>query len=279
MVTTIYGGFDFTIYTSDDTDGADATPRGITTRINPILDTSNINIRGTGNRGLYDILLGMRQPQFTMDILPSEMKFITLYQNGQNGPGRLHLKQTVGDGLTFKEPRFNRVSVEARHNEAISATIEVWAESLQDLTTQSWDPFTAFEPYRWLHSTLDIGTETEDAWWSWRYEVNNNFQRLGNVDDGGTRAIKPRHREVTGLIVKDLASFSEWVDLMILEPDDPDLDKFDITIQVDGLDGPSSGGTAWMIKQPYCRWGRLEAPFGPEDLIAKRFPFTALDIT
>ena len=286
MATTIYGGFDYIIYTSADSDGADATPRGITTRLNPILDPSNINIRGTGRRGLYDILLGMRQPQFTMDILPSDIDFIGDYQDGQTSIPRLHYRNVPeGEGLTFTNAVFNRVSVESRHNEAISATIEVWAESLQELTTQNWLTLSAVTPYRWLHSTLKIGPPvlpvTQTAWWSWRYEVNNNLQRLGVVSTGATRAVKARHREVTGLIVKDLAGYSEWTDLMVVAPLNEE-DKFNITITVDGSNGPSPPAVTApidLINQDACRWGRLEAPVGPEDLQAKRFPFLAIDLT
>ncbi|GAH72030.1 unnamed protein product, partial [marine sediment metagenome] len=94
--------------------------------------------------------------------------------------------------------------------------------------------------------------------------VNNNLQRLGNVASGATRDILARHRDVTGLIVKDLEGFDEWFDLMSEQV------KFNITIEVDSVD---------LINQDACRWGRLEAPVGPEDLQAKRFPFTAIDTT
>lgn len=263
-MSSIYGGFEEVIYTSGNT-GA-ATAIGITTRLNPILDTSNINIRGTGRRGLYNILLGMRQPQFTMDILPTNINFIESYQDGQTMPKYLHYVYNDGaDGLSFEWPRFNRVSVEARHNEAITATIELWAENVTDLVSFSWGDHNV-TPYRWSDSSLTIGpaVDPETKWWSWRYEINNNLQRLGNVASGATRDIKARHRDVTGLIVKDLESFDEWVDLMSEQV------KFNITIEVDSVD---------LINQDACRWGRLEAPVGPEDLQAKRFPFTAIDTT
>lgn len=270
----IYGGFEFLVYTSADSDGTDATPRGITTRINPILDTSNINVRGTGRRGLYDILLGMRQPQFTMDILPTDIDFIADNQLGQTEIGRLHLRKLPsGPGLTFKNVYFNRVSVESRHNEAISSTIEVWAKDLLSLTSQNFLSFSDVVPYRWLHSELTIIATIEPQWWSWRYEINNNLQRLGSVTTGLTRDIKARHKEVTGLIVKDLEGFDEWWQFMV------EKDKFNIGIRVNGSGSPGSGSWKPLISQPYCRWGRMEAPVGPEDLQAKRFPFTAIDVT
>ena len=217
----IFGGFEEIIYTSESVGaGVTPTPVGITTRLNPILDPGNISVRGTGRRGLYDILLGMRQPQFTMDILPTDIDFIEHYQNGQNEIPYLHYRNTRwGTGLTFTNVVFNRVSVEARHNEAITATIEAWSDDLADLgAMSSWGTLTAVTPYRWLYSTLKIAALTETAWWSWRYEVNNNLQRLGNVASGAIRDVKARHREVTGLIVKDLANFTEWTLLMDVDP-------------------------------------------------------------
>lgn len=280
-MSSIYGGFEEIIYTSTAL-GMAATPVGITTRLNPILDPSNISVRGTGKRGLYDILLGMRQPQFTMDILPSDIDFISDYQDGQTEIPYLHYRNTrTGTGLTFTKVVFNRVSVEARHNEAITATIEAWSDDLTALgAMSSWGTLTAVTPYRWLYSTLKIGTPTvtETQWWSWRYEVNNNLQRLGNVATGAIRDVKSRHREVTGLVVKDLSSFTEWTDLMVVAPAIEEA-KFNITIQIDGDTGPGTGSTVDLLNQDACRWGRLEAPVGPEDLQAKRFPFLAIDLT
>jgi len=277
LASNIYGGFEELIYTSSDLGaGKTATPVGITTRLNPILDTSNINVRGTGKRGLYDILLGMRQPQFTVDILPSDIDFIGDYQNGQTEIPYLHYRNTrTGTGLTFFNVVFNRTSVESRHNEAITATIEMWADALTEIQSMgTWGTLTAVTPYRWLHSSLIIiAAPAETQWWSWRYEVNNNLQRLGNVATGYTRDVKARHREVTGLIVKDLEGFDEWWELMSPK------DKFNITITIDGDTGPGSGSTVDLLNQDACRWGRLESPVGAEDLQAKRFPFTAIDLT
>ena len=279
-MSSIYGGFEELIYTSSAIGaGATATPVGITTRLNPILDPSNISIRGTGKRGLYDILLGMRQPQFTIDMFPSDIDFIGDYQDGQTEIPYLHYRNVrTGTGLTFTNVVFNRVSVESRHNEAITATIEAWSDGLTALATiGTWSTLTAVTPYRWLYSTLTIAATPETEWWSWRYEVNNNLQRLGNVSTGAIRDVKARHREVTGLIVKDLASFSEWTDLMVVAPATEEA-KFNITIQVDGDTGPGTGSTVDLLNQDACRWGSLEAPVGPEDLQAKRFPFVAIDL-
>ena len=272
----IYGGFEELIYESSALGpGATADPVGITTRLNPILDPSNINIRGTGRRGLYSILLGMRQPQFTMDILPTDVDWLREHQLGQKVIPYLHYKNTsyALKGLLFIDVTLNRVSVESRHNEAISATIVAWAEDVEPLMpVDTWSTLTAVEPFRWLDSTLKIPAE-ESAWWSWRYEINNNLQRLGNVDDGDTRDIVPRHRDVSGLIVKDLADFNDWPLLMA------EASEFNITIEVKGDLGPGLGSDVTLLNQDYCRWGRIEAPVGPEDLQAKRFPFTAIDVT
>ncbi len=276
----IYGGFEEIMYTSSAIGAAEtATPVGITTRLNPVLDPSNINVRGTGRRGLYDILLGMRQIMFTVDILPSDIDFIGDYQDGQTEIPFLHYRNTrTGTGLTFVNAVFNRVSVEARHNAAIMATIEIWADDVTALATmQTWTAFAAtVTPYRWLWSTLEIGLVTETSWWSWRYEVNNYLQRLGNVATGAIRDIVARHRDVSGLIVKDLTSFSEWTDLMVVAPATEEA-KFNITITIDGAGGPGAGADVELLNND-CRWGRLEAPTGAEDLQAKRFPFTAIDL-
>lgn len=277
-MSSIYGGFEELIYTSDAGVGQPTTCHGITTRLNPILDPSNINVRGTGKRGLYDILLGMRQIQFSIDILPSDISIISDYQDGQTEIPWLHYRNTrSGTGLTFINAAINRATVESRHGEAISATVEFWADDVTALKAMgAWTALSKVTPYRWLWSELKIATVVETAWWSWRYEVNNNLQLLGNVATGAIRDVKARHRDVNGLIVKDFASFTEYTDLMVVAPATEEA-KFNITITIDGADGPGSGADVELLNEN-CRWGRLEGPTGPEDLQAKRFPFTALDL-
>ena len=121
-------------------------------------------------------------------------------------------------------------------------------------------------PLRWLDTELKIATVVETEWHLWRYEVSNNLQRLPNVSTRGTREILGKNRSVSGLIQKDLRDFDEFTDLMDISTDTA---KFNITIKL---------GTTEVLNSD-CRWGRLEAPGGPEDLILKRFPFTALDLT
>ena len=275
----ILGGFSGTLYTSATyDDGGAAVNVGVITRVTPRLDPGNINIRGTGERGLYDILLGMRDPRLTIEFVPTSKTFLTTYQDGTTGIAFLHVKFAGStDGLTFVNAKVNTISVEGTHPEAISVSVEFWGGGSTaypsgiiqwngSVPSQAWG-VRVTTPYRWLDSTVDIGLVTESAWWSWRYEVNNNLQRLGNVSTGGTRDLKARHRDVTGLIVIDLEDFDEYGDLANLGAE---MAKFNITIDLD---------TTALLNCDYCRWGVLEAPFGPEDLIAKRFPFTATDLT
>ena len=267
-MSSILGGYEALVYTSSGVtkDLGNATNIGVASRVNAILDPGNIEVAGTGKRGLYDVLLGMREPQFAFDLLFTDKTFLTTYQDGLSVIPWLHLlfPGSPNKGLTFENAVLNRVSVESRHNEAIQSSIEAWAEGLSAIGSPSFGGVVT-TPYRWVDSTLTIGALVTD-WWSWRYEIANNLQRLGNVDDGDTRAIKARQRRVTGLIIRDLATFTEYTDLVNYASEPA---KFNITIQVDGVDMLNSD----------CRWGRLESPSGPEDLIAKRFPFVALDIS
>jgi hypothetical protein len=74
-------------------------------------------------------------------------------------------------------------------------------------------------------------------------------------------------RDVSGLIVKDCEDFAEYSLIANLASE---MARFNITITLD---------TVEMLNCSRCRWGRLETPSSPEDLIAKRFPFTATDLT
>jgi len=260
----IQGGFDALVYTSSTKTGS-ATNVGIATRVNPITNPGNIDVPGTGRRGLYDILLGTVEPIFNMDFRPTAVSFIDSYQDGQTAIPFLHLK-SGSIGITFTNVYINTISVEQRVSDALQASAEMWAEKGEALASASWGAVVT-TPYRWLDTTLDIGGVTETEWHMWRYEVNNNLQRLANVATRGTREIVGRNRTVSGQIQKDLRDYDEFIDLMDLAGSEPS--KFNITIDVDGTD----------LLNKNCRWGRIEAPAGPEDLVLKRFPFTALDLT
>jgi len=67
-------------------------------------------------------------------------------------------------------------------------------------------------------------------------------------------------------------------ELMVVAPASEEA-KFNITITIDGAGSPGSASDVDLLNQDACRWGRLEAPVGPEDLQAKRFPFLAIDLT
>lgn len=281
MASNILGGFEGTVYTAATINGAKVN-RGVITRFNPALDPGNLPVRGTGERGLYDILIGRREPVFSIDFLPSDSAgrdWIAAIQGGTPVSTFLHLYfESVNKGLTFEKYAVNRLSLEAREGEIIRASAEFWAGggSTWPVGIRDYDdtpPTGAYggratTPYRWLDSVLDIGAvQPVENWWSWRYEVNNNLQRLGDVSTGGTRDIKPRQRDVSGLIVMDLEDFAEYGDIADIASE---MSRFNITITLD---------TVEMLNCDRCRWGRLEAPSGPEDLIAKRFPFTATDLT
>ena len=276
-MSSILGGFLGTIYTHTSMTTGTATNRGVITRITPVIDPGNLNIRGTGERGLYDILIGRREPRLTIEFLPTDKSWLASIQDGSSGTEFLFLKFVGNKGLTFVDAYVNRFSAEVQNGETIRCTAEFWAggDATYPVGVIDWDDVTPTcswgarqtTPYRWLDSDLRIGVATETQWWSWRYEVNNNLERLGNVATGGTRAIKPKQRDVTGLIVKDLEDFEEYGDIADLTSE---MARFNIRVRIDG--------TA-LLDCDRCRWGTLEAPTAPEDLIAKRFPFTATDLT
>lgn len=277
----ILGGFEGLLYRSA-TELGTAYNIGVCSRLAPVVDPGNIDIAGTGKRGLYDILLGMIEPKFTLDILPAAgddhtdgIKFIADYQDGNTALAWLHL-QFGALGLTFYNVYMNTVSVICRHNAAISATIEFWADYGKALAQTNTSK--VITPYRWLASVFDIDNVPETQWWEWRYDVANNLQRLGSVTTTGTRSIESRHRRVTGSLVKDLRSFTEFIDIMGpgLPAPAGETSKFEVEITV-ATPGCSVDPTTLI--EADGRWGPLEAPTGPEDLIAKRFPFTLLDLT
>lgn len=259
----IQGGYGTNVYQSQ-TIAGNASHIGITTRISPVVEPNNIDARGTGRRGLYNVLLGMIEPQITLEMNLNDKAFLTDYQDGQTAIPFLHLK-TGSIGVTYTNAYVNRVSVTSRHNEALAVTVEIWAEEGEALAAATFGS-PSVVPYRWLDTTLLLDAVPETQWWEWRYDINNNLQRLGDVDSGGTREIVARHRNVSGSLVKDLRSWSEFITMMDTSSEDG-LVAFLMTI--DGVAVINSDG----------RWGRIEAPTGPEDLIAKRFPFTLLDVS
>lgn len=273
----ILGGFLGTVWTAPAFND-DKINRGVITRFAPSIDPGNLPVRGTGERGLYDILLGMRQPAFTIDLQPTDITWIAAIQDGSLQSAFIFLWfPSLSKGIAFENYAVNRLSLEVNNGEILRCSIEFWAGGgatypvgIEDYDSTNWGGnYGAREttPYRWLNTALSIGGAPELQWWSWRYEVVNNLQRLGNVQDGSTRLLVPRQRDVTGLIVKDCEDFAEFDDLAELVAE---MAKFNIRITI---------GVTNVLDCDSCRWGRLETPSAPEDLIAKRFPFTATDLT
>jgi len=260
----ILGGFDTTVWTSA-TETGSPTNIGIAARLNPRLNPNNLDIPGGGRRGLYDILLGTVDPTFSLDMQPTSVNFLDTYQDGQTAIPWLHYRATGDIGLTFQTVYINTISVESRAGRPIEASFEFWAEAAKALNMGSLTSYQT-TPYRWLDSELKISEVVETEWHLWRYEVNNNLERLPNVSTKGTREISAKHRRVSGTIHKDLRDYDEFTDLMNVSSDPG---KFDITITLDGT----------TLLSNACRWGTIEAPSGPEDLILKRFPFTAQDLS
>ena len=280
----ILGGFLGTLWRSETyNDGSAAVNIGVVTRITPVLDPHNLNVRGTGERGLYDILLGTRDPRITIDFQIADKTFLTSYQSGSTAIKFLHLKMASGggalDGLTFVGAKVERITVTGKSGEMITCTAEFWAGGNTtypsglirwngSVPSQAWG-VRSTTPFRWLNSTVTVALALQSQWWEWSYEVRNNLQRLANVSTGGTRDLKNKARDLTGQIIMDLEDFTEWGALANLTESAGNA-HFPITITLDSTP---------ILDATYCRWTRLEAPFAAEDLIAKRFPFTATDLT
>lgn len=260
----IKGGFEGTLWTSS-TKAGPATNVGIVTRFGPTVEPGNLEVPGTGRRGLYDILLGMVEPKVSIDFQPTSVSFLSTYQDGQTAIPFLHLRLSATVGITWTSAYINTLSLETRAGGIPSATMELWCLLGEALSMGSLGSEVT-TPYRWLDTILRIATVVETEWHLWRYEVNNHLQRLSNVSSRASREIDARNRTVTGLIQKDLRDFTEYTAMMTVGSTPA---KFNITITVFGTELLNSS----------CRWGPLDAPAGPEDLILKRFPFTALDLT
>ncbi len=268
----IAGGFQVELHTSATETGA-TTFRGFVQRINPAMNPNNINVRGGGRRGLYDVLLGMREPTITLDLILTDETFLSTYQNGETPVSWVHVRYNLDTpfGLSYQTVRMNTVSVECRAGEAVRATIELWAVLVQDLALANFASPSG-TAIRWSDTDFFLdedgqGFVEELTWQSWRYEVNNNLQRLPNVNSGATRDMVPRQRGVTGMLVKDLADFDEYLSIV-----DEDA-KIDFKLEINGV------GTPTIMFSNEGRWGRLEGPGGIEDLVYKRYPFTLLDLT
>jgi len=261
----ILGGFEGKVYSSTEEDSA-KTNIGVVTRFNPLVDPGNIEVRGTGRRGLYNILLGVREPRFEIDMLLQDPTFLDNILDGQTALSFLHLKVgSGGEGLTFTEAFGNRITGSCKAGDAVNATIEFWAKDCAALasgaTTVDLDT-----PMRWSDSVVSVDGETVTDWHEWRFEVNNNLQRLPNVIEGGTRAIKGRHRNVSATLIRDLDDYAKYVELMSVAAE---MAIFNFTLTL--------GSTA--IISSNARYGVLASPSGPEDLIAKQFPLEILDLT
>jgi len=264
----IKGGWDTTIWY-----GAAPTPTclGVVTRPDPVLDPALIEVRGTGKRGLREIVLGLKDFRVNVEWAPASVSFITSFQAGAE-IAALHYKAGAV-GLTFKPAYVERLSVSCRAGDIARCSGEFVAKEVVTLeaisgtevnTVLDWTNFEV----KVAPKTAPTVPATNSKWHEWRYEVRNNFERLANVNAKTTRSLEQKHREVSGLIVWDLEDYAEWLEFVGGDAEQ----KFYIQIKqgANYLLGSASG--------VYSQWGRLESPHGPEDLQLKRFPFTSVDL-
>jgi len=264
----IKGGWDTTLWY-----GAAPTPvnLGVVTRPDPNLDPALINVRGTGKRGLRDIILGLKDFRVSVEWAPASVSFITSFQAGAE-IAALHYK-VAALGLTFKPAYVERLTVSCRAGDYLRCSGEIVAKEV--VTLEAFSGTEVDTVLDWTNFQIRVAPKsaptvpaTVSDWHEWRYEVRNNFERLPNVDAKTTRSLVQRHREVTGLLVRDLNDYAEWLEFVGGDAEK----KFYIQVKqgANYLLGSASG--------IYSQWGRLEAPHGPEDLQLKRFPFTCIDL-
>ena len=262
----ILGGFEGKAYKSTTEEGA-KTNLGVVTRFNPLVDPGNIDVRGTGRRGLYNILLGIREPRFEMDLLVADESFLDDIIDGQTAISWLHLKVGAGGaGLSFEEAYANRITGSCRAGEAVNATVEFWSEGAQAYVSAGAIGADQTTPKRWSDSVVSLAGATITDWHEWRFEVNNNLQRLANVADGGTRAVKARHRDVSATLIRDLVNYTDYVNILNLASEQA---IFNFTLSLEGTELINSN----------ARYGPLASPAGGEDLITRQFPLEILDLT
>lgn len=256
-----------------------ATNIGVVTRPDPVLDPALINVRGTGKRGLRNLIVGLKDHRLNIDWVPANTTFITDYQDGSE-ISTLHYK--VGSvGITLVANRLNRLTTSCRAGDLLRCSGEFWAESIRPLDSGCpWGGVEIDDVMSWENFVLKVAPKTDPTnpvvntkWHEWRYEVRNNLERLANVDTKTTRSIEPRSRDVSGLLVWDLENYDEWVHSQTGFIGTKGEEKFYIQI----MEG--SNYLLGSVNGVYSQWGRVEAPHGPGDLQLKRFPFTSLDLS
>ena len=286
----IYGGWNVTLW-SGGSPGNPSANIGIVTRPDPVFDPSIISVDGTGRRGLYDIVLGVRDPRLTVEWAPAYLSssltpvsdatsFIRSFQAGAEIAALHYLlaKGPAAVGLTFANCRIDRLAVSCRAGDILRCTAEILAKSvaLADASCP-WGGSELTKALAWHYLDVLVApkstptTPVENTkWHEWTYEVRNNIERLINVNDKTTRSLEIRSRRVTGSLTWDFDSLTEYSDMVGV-----DASKL-FALQVKDSDGNYLLGASGYAN---AQWGRLEAPVGPEDLKLKRFPFTSLHLT
>jgi len=285
----IYGGWSTTIWFGGAV-GNPSTNVGIVTRPDPIFDPALIEVAGTGKRGLYDILMGIKDPRLTVEWIPGYISgsgtpvsdstnFIRTYQAGAQLATLHYLvkKAPSAVGLTFSNARIDRLTLSCRAGDVLRATAEFLAENVAAVDALCpWSGVEINKALAWPYVSVYVAPKSAPTvpventkWHEWRYEVRNNIERLANVNNKGTRSLELRSRRVTGTLVWDFENFTEYTDFVGASADA----LFALHVKDDD-NNYLLGQASWANAQ----WGRLEVPHGPEDLQLKRFPFTSLNL-
>jgi hypothetical protein len=276
----IYAGFEARLYEFlEATYGVGPTTEDMnevyfTESIEPSVDPSLIKVRGIGSRDLAQIIRGLQNVTLKVVILPkpdlqSWIDYIVSNPDKSFTLEALYTKGANIKSLRHYGCRMNSVEMECEAEELLRATMTFFGQKFETATNKMSSGSYNTVPgdlTPWYNTYIKKAGVTFEKCVAWKFTVNENLKQVAVIPSGGTgyllKYLQPRHREVTGELTVNFEDQTEFNEVV-------NDNEFSLEFGF---------GTSKKATLSNCKWSKITAPTGPEDLIAFKLPFVAKSI-
>jgi len=264
-----YGGHEAKLYYVEETTYGvtPATPAmhgiGSVISVDPILNPSNIKVRGTGSRDLQFIKRGLRQADLKVNYHPHTLFMADLTLLNSYSIEIVYEKASGIFALLYQGCRINNVTAECSVEDCLKMTTDFIGRNAGILTTKVGQSYTDHEAaIPFYESYVKKNTVTLERVTDFKFEIANNLKRIPVIrgqDGYMLKYLTARHRDLSGEVTFNFETDEEFDDAI-------NDNEFSLEFGLGGTNKANFVG---------CKWQNVSTPTRIEDLVALKAPFVA----
>ncbi len=168
---------------------------------------------------------------------------------------------SLSQNIVLSGAKTNRIRLSTEGGELVQAVLDVFPVKLsQTAPTANRNPLPTAAPYHAKDSAVKINGTAAPEFRAWSVEINNNLERISSLGNTEYRAVREKHRDITGELTATFENMAQFTRLM---------DNTEFTLAIDV--GRDSAVRTLTITG--CKWLEFPTPARKTDLILLRLPF------